>query len=193
MSCGKVRGSGDGSHGMGPGVHANHHTGAGHGGHPSSAGKGGSHATSHGAGGSAHGAQPVAHGSPGAQGAGGGAHVSSGDGSSTSTNPQERALIDGINQARAERGLKPLTHASNLTKAASENDAANQRSGLGHHISLGNNNARGEITAMNSNMTPAAAIRQWINSPGHAEIMFDPNMTKIGASLSGNFSTVDFS
>jgi uncharacterized protein YkwD len=88
--------------------------------------------------------------------------------------------------------LPALTIKSNLSTAAKQNDAANQQSGIGHHIPLGNNGSHGEITARNSQPSVQAFVQRWVDSPGHAAIMFDPKYKFIGGSVNGEFSTADF-
>lgn len=102
------------------------------------------------------------------------------------------ALLQAINKARRERGLNPLVEDPALSQVSRENDAANHRNGLGHHVFR--EPSRGQITAMSSGGESAEmAVDQWINSPGHAAILFDPNHTKVGVSISGDFATADFS
>lgn len=102
------------------------------------------------------------------------------------------ALLEAINKARRERGLNPLVEDPALSQVSRENDAANHRNGLGHHVFR--DPSRGQITAMSSGGESAEmAVNQWINSPGHAAILFDPNHTKVGVSISGDFATADFS
>lgn len=106
-----------------------------------------------------------------------------------SSNP---ALLEAINNARIERGLKPLVEDPALSQVSRENDAANHKNGLGHHVFRAP--SMGQITAMNGGgETAKGAVEQWINSPGHAAILFDPNHTKVGVSISGDFATADFS
>jgi hypothetical protein len=142
--------------------------------------------------GSGSGSSPGVGGANGANGANGPGGATA-PGAKGGSNPQEKALVDAINQARAERNLKPLTIAPNLSTAAAQNNAASQSMGMGHHIPLSNNNGRSENTAMASDgESVASALQQWIGSVGHAQNMFSADITQIGASIDGNFATATF-
>jgi uncharacterized protein YkwD len=105
-----------------------------------------------------------------------------------------KALIDEINRVRKEHGLNPVKEASNLDRAAAQNDAEQQKKGSGHHVDLGKNGASGEIAFMSSNgANPQNSVQGWLNSLKHREILLNPNLTKVGADISGQYSTADFS
>jgi hypothetical protein len=130
---------------------------------------------------------------PDAKGGSGGPNAS-GDSVPPGSGAGNKALIAEINRVRVENGLKPVTEAANLDRAAAQNDAAQQTQGSGHHVPLGNNGASGEIAYMNGGgVTPKNSVNGWMESPTHKEIMLNPNMTKVGADISGNYSTADFS
>jgi uncharacterized protein YkwD len=128
-----------------------------------------------------------------------------GGASSGGSNPGEKELVAEINRVRAQAGLPALAIKSNLSTAARQNDQANLAKGKalggsadamkkanGHHIPLSNNGARGEITAMNSAPSARALVQQWVESPGHAKIMFGREFTSVGGSMLGMFGTADF-
>jgi uncharacterized protein YkwD len=103
-------------------------------------------------------------------------------------------LIAEINRVRAANGLKPVTEAANLDRASAQNDAAQQTQGIGHHVDLGKNGASGEIAFMASNgANPQNSVEGWLKSAPHREILLNPNMTRVGADMSGQYSTADFS
>lgn len=137
-------------------------------------------------------ARDAGSGAPGAKG--GSADAAGEPAPPNSGGSGSKALIDEINRVRVANGLNPVTEAANLNRAAAQNDAAQQTQGIGHHVPLGNNGASGEIAFMASNgATPQNSVQGWLDSPGHREILLDPNMTKVGADMSGQFSTADFS
>jgi uncharacterized protein YkwD len=105
-----------------------------------------------------------------------------------------KEMLDEINRVRQEHGLGPVSEAPGLDAAARKNDQANNASGqLGHHVGL-LNGSHGEITAYASDGESAKkAVEQWLNSPGHRAILLDPNMTKVGVSIDGDYATADFS
>jgi hypothetical protein len=195
--------SGQGSGSAPAGGEGAGNSGAGGGGAPKVGGHGGGNGGGggcSGAGGSQGGGdKPSAGGSEGAQGAGGkpgaegapnGAEGAGGSGGAQGS----KALIDEINRVRKEHGLNPVTEAANLNRAAAENDAAQQTTGIGHHVDLVKNGASGEIAFMASNGAyPQNSVRGWLDSPGHRASLLDPNMTKVGADMSGQYSTADFS
>lgn len=127
----------------------------------------------------------------GAQGAGGADGVTPAGSRGGASN---QAMVNEINRVRQEHGLGPVTEDPALSAAAQQNDRANNAKGeLGHHVGL-LNGSRGEITAYASNGESAKqAVDQWLNSPGHRAILLDPNMTKVGISISGDYATADFS
>jgi uncharacterized protein YkwD len=148
-------------------------------------------------GGCGGGGQPPAGGAGNTGGAGGkpGAQGAQDGGTAPPTNATgNKALIDEINKVRKEHGLNPVKEASNLDRAAAQNDAEQQKEGIGHHVDLGKNGASGEIAFMASNgANPQNSVKGWLNSAGHREILLNPNLTKVGADMSGQYSTADFS
>jgi uncharacterized protein YkwD len=125
---------------------------------------------------------------PGAQGA-------QDSGTAPPTNATgNKALIDEINRARKAEGVPPVKEASNLDRGSAENNAAQQNKGIGHHVDLGKNGASGEIAFQASNgANDKNSVQGWLDSPGHRKILLDPNMTKVGADIDGQFSTAQFS
>jgi uncharacterized protein YkwD len=96
------------------------------------------------------------------------------------------ALLCLINRERAIRGIRPLRHDRRLARAAGGHARdmarrryfAHQRSGgpdLGARLRRAGwrGSAAGETIAYGcgSSGTPRAAVRMWLNSPGHASIM----------------------
>ncbi len=80
-----------------------------------------------------------------------------------------------MNQYRASAGLGPVAFDANLSAWASQNNAAQSRKGIGHHV---NPNCY-----QNSawNCTSAWDVAQsWMNSPGHRRNMLSPHITHVG-------------
>ncbi len=102
-------------------------------------------------------------------------------------------LINAINKARQENGLNPLKENTNLDAASAKNDAANNSTRkTAHHNGL-INGSMGEITASNgAGETDNGAVSQWMNSPAHRDIMLKPDLTEVGASITGNSATANF-
>lgn len=113
---------------------------------------------------------------------------------SSSKTATER-LLDAINATRREHGLKELTIDPSLNSASKKNnDANNSTQVLDHHNGLINGSG-GEITYGGPSTTDAdadAAVQAWLSSPGHRNIMLDPNYTKLGADITGGYATANF-
>ncbi|MCJ8278072.1 MAG: CAP domain-containing protein [Bdellovibrionales bacterium] len=100
------------------------------------------------------------------------------------------------NQARAQRGAGPLRIESHCTRQAEAstdlmartrrvshdafNQATRQRLGINLGSAAGENVAGGQRSARE-------VVNDWLNSPGHARNIFDPNYTTIGISRQGNY------
>lgn len=67
-----------------------------------------------------------------------------------------------LNNFRARSGLSPLTYDANLSAWASQNNAAQSRQGLGHHVVPGCSQNAGWNYA-----DAASVFMGWHNSPGH--------------------------
>jgi uncharacterized protein YkwD len=160
-------------------------------------GQGAAPAGKSGSGGCGGGGQPPAGGAGNTGGAGGkpGAQGAEDGGMAPPTNATgNKALIDAINKVRKENGVNPVKEAANLDRAAAQNDAEQQKKGSGHHVDLGKNGASGEIAFMSSNgANPQNSVQGWLNSLKHRETLLNPNLTKVGADISGQYSTADFS
>lgn len=80
-----------------------------------------------------------------------------------------------LNQVRARAGLRPLIYDANLSAWASQNNAAQCRHGIGHHVN--------PHCLQNSawNYTNAWEVVQgWLDSPGHRANMLSPSITHVG-------------
>ena len=125
-------------------------------------------------------------------------------------NEHELAIIARINDARAARGIAPLTPDNRLTAASrghAEDMAAHP--GMVHIGSDGSDGGArirragyrgaywGELTGWGFGGDPAAMVNWWLNSPDHVGHLLDPAMTDIGAGYAtglgpwGSYWTVD--
>jgi hypothetical protein len=80
-----------------------------------------------------------------------------------------------LNGYRASAGLPPVAVDPNLSAWASQNNAAQCRRGLGHHVNPG--------CHQNSGWNYASAwevAAGWMNSPGHRANMLSPSITRVG-------------
>ena len=132
--------------------------------------------------------------------------------SSYCATPEDIAILNDVNQHRAENGLPPLVLSADLGDAAnyhSEDMATNNyfdhqlSDGTGWSQNIRNfgydqNTWRGENIAA-GNSDPDATYQQWLNSPGHNANMLSPNFTSIGighasdpSSQWGNYWTQTF-
>jgi hypothetical protein len=80
-----------------------------------------------------------------------------------------------LNHLRAAIGLQPVSYDDDLTAWAAQNNAAQCRRGLGHHV---NPNCY-QNSAWN---TPDASstLETWLNSPGHRENLLSAEITRVG-------------
>ncbi|MFO0956574.1 MAG: CAP domain-containing protein [Isosphaeraceae bacterium] len=80
-----------------------------------------------------------------------------------------------LNQMRASSGLPPVAYDANLSAWASQNNAAQNSYGLGHHVNPGSYQNSGW------NYANAAAVAQaWLASPGHAAAMLANGISRVG-------------
>lgn len=80
-----------------------------------------------------------------------------------------------LNSYRASVGLPPVAYDPSLAAWASQNNAAQSRRGLGHHI---NPNC---FQNCGWNYGNAWSVAQgWMNSPGHRQNMLSPSITRFG-------------
>ena len=131
---------------------------------------------------------------------------------SSGLNASEQSLLDAVNQARAQNGLRPLAIDSRLEQAAQEHTAdllaTNAfthdfiKSGVSYPFATwigwyytgacaGENLAEGSPS-----LSAAQAVQLWLNSPGHRANMLSGSYTTIGVELSGSggttIATTDF-
>jgi uncharacterized protein YkwD len=109
-----------------------------------------------------------------------------------------KALLDRINDLRADHGLAPVTFDAHLARAAKAHSSdmiardyflhESGPGGEGFDRRIGRfwhptgSVSMGEILAWGSGTysSPAAAVRQWLNSPPHRAILLSPRFTMIG-------------
>ncbi|MGE4427469.1 MAG: CAP domain-containing protein [Solirubrobacteraceae bacterium] len=111
----------------------------------------------------------------------------------------EGRFVELLNAERANRGLKALRPAAVLTAIADDYAAGNAKRGdISHEHDAGYiTRARaagcskyswdGPVLAMNSaGMTASGALRQWLGSPGHRQVILDAKSTRIGVGIKGS-------
>jgi uncharacterized protein YkwD len=125
---------------------------------------------------------------------------------SVSTAATTKALLAQINSVRAQHGLRPVSLVGGLGAAAESHskdmlarDYFLHESGPGgegfdrridHFWHPVGNVTIGEILAWGTGTysSPAAAVRQWLNSPPHRVILLSPRFTLVGIGVAhGNF------
>ena len=97
--------------------------------------------------------------------------------------PLAKAAIEAVNRARTGCGLAPLTVDPDLCAACESHSAYMKSWGFGHAPDGGR-----ECIAENY-ATPAATVSAWLNSAGHAAILYGPG-TKLGVGVVGKFYTL---
>ncbi len=80
-----------------------------------------------------------------------------------------------LNSYRARAGLSPVSYDPSLSSWASQNNAACNRRGLGHHV---NPNCFQNCGWNYSDVYSVA--RGWMNSKGHRQNMLAPSITRFG-------------
>jgi uncharacterized protein YkwD len=80
-----------------------------------------------------------------------------------------------LNNYRASAGLPPVAYDPNLSNWASQNNAAQSRKGLGHHV---NPNCFQNCVWNCADVLSAAT--SWMNSAGHRQNMLSPTITRFG-------------
>jgi uncharacterized protein YkwD len=80
-----------------------------------------------------------------------------------------------LNNYRASAGLPPVAYDPNLSNWASQNNAAQSRRGLGHHV---NPNCFQNCAWNYTDI--ASAATSWINSAGHRQNMLSPSISRFG-------------
>lgn len=87
-----------------------------------------------------------------------------------------------LNLERAQRGLPPVTHDPSLSSHAQINNQQQAARGLGHHYHV--------CRRQNAGMGSSASIwPAWTTSPGHADALFDPTITRVGIAIDGQWQT----
>lgn len=118
------------------------------------------------------------------------------------TEAKAESLLTLINAERRQRGMAEVGYSENLTCAAKRHAEDLRRSHkCGHYGSDGSGPydrardcgsvASGEIVACGQT-TRRAALRAWVMSPSHAEIMLDREQTDAGYAEVGEFWVVVF-
>lgn len=80
-----------------------------------------------------------------------------------------------FNRLRAAAGLQPVAYDPELSSWASQNNAAQCRRGIGHHV-----NPRCAQNCGWNYATADAVAQGWMNSPGHRQNMLSPSITRFG-------------
>jgi uncharacterized protein YkwD len=89
------------------------------------------------------------------------------------TDPYGFAAI--LNHLRVRAGLHPLAYDPDLSSWAGQNNAAQCRRGLGHHV-----NPCG-VQNCGWNYSDANSVAQgWMNSPGHRQNLLSPSVSRFG-------------
>ncbi len=111
---------------------------------------------------------------------------------SPSTNPFEQELLRLTNAERARAGLPPLRLAAKLSQAAQRHAEDMVRNRFFSHTGSDGSTLvdRARAVGYNYSMvgeniaaggaTPAATMRQWMNSPGHRQNILNRRFTEIG-------------
>jgi len=113
-------------------------------------------------------------------------------GAPPSTSPFEQELLRLTNAERTRAGLPPLRLATKLSQAAQRHAEDMVRNRFFSHT--GSNGStlgdRARAVGYNYSMvgeniaaggaTPAATLRQWMNSPGHRRNILNPRFTEVG-------------
>lgn len=102
------------------------------------------------------------------------------------TAPEEQRLINLVNQARAQRGLRPMVVDGNLVNSSRNWSATMHRQGRMYHSGMG---GRAENVAMGYS-DGYNTFRQWMNSPPHYATMMSSNYSHIGVGRSGHYWTL---
>ena len=80
-----------------------------------------------------------------------------------------------LNRLRTTAGLHPVTYDPELSSWASQNNSAQCRWGIGHHV-----NPCG-VQNCGWNYVDATAVAQgWMDSPGHRRNMLSPSISRLG-------------
>lgn len=90
-------------------------------------------------------------------------------------------IVSRINYFRSLRGLRPLAYDHNLSTWAHYNNYGQLRSRYSsHHV-----NPNAHQIAFYSPRTADQAVQGWLASPSHASVIYNPNLTRMGAARDG--------
>jgi uncharacterized protein YkwD len=105
-----------------------------------------------------------------------------------------QALLDKVNQARAQAGLNPLRTSSSLSASSSSFSRSLLGSGgFGHGPRVSaSRRFKGLAEAMSlhpgSKPSPGSVVRRWLSSPGHRAVLLKRGVNYVGAGYaSGRF------
>jgi len=94
-------------------------------------------------------------------------------------------FTDQLNAARVGRGLAPVSYNSSSVGAAAANNAQQLVRGLGHFVTGGFAQCAGV-----GQPDSRSVLNAWSMSPGHAAILFSPQLVSVGYHQSGVCHTV---
>jgi len=80
-----------------------------------------------------------------------------------------------LNRLRAAAGLHPVAYDPELSSWASQNNSAQCRWGIGHHV-----NPCGVQNCGWNYADASAAAQGWMNSPGHRQNLLSPSISRFG-------------
>lgn len=117
-------------------------------------------------------------------------------------NENAKKLLAEINLQRSNRNLSQLTldtklqcaadvHAKDIGPRRTCSHTGSDGSSPSDRASRCGTRWSGEIVACGQTSVKAA-VQAWTNSPGHADIMYDPNQKRIGAAMVNNYWVVIF-
>lgn len=105
----------------------------------------------------------------------------------------EQRVLDLVNQARAQRGLAPLTYSNQLDAASEKHNTVQASSRSMAHIGIGDGDPGQRIRAEGwggtwgenvavGQTTPEQVVAEWLNSPTHAANILNPGFRYMGVS-----------
>jgi uncharacterized protein YkwD len=123
-------------------------------------------------------------------------------GASTPT-PNEYAIVQAMNAARAANGVRPLRVGRALTRAARAHSADMARNGYFDHGAFVRRLHRfgvrlpyvGENLATGTGLSASGIVQMWIASPPHRRNLLDGGFQRVGVGIAGNggrLVTADF-
>ena len=109
--------------------------------------------------------------------------------SGTSADLEDTLMVE-INNARADNGVRKIWNFDVCTDGLAERWGARvARTGLFEHrdqdevIRKCNNSWAGETLVRGTDLTPAAMVELWLDSPGHREILLSPRARRAGVAI----------